>query len=540
MTIKEVPKLYRIHIGGISTELAHSIEDLEKRINKIGHVVEPLELHEKPTLDYHFAYITMHLKKSEFLQLKKMFDGTRFKGSKLSIQLAKEDYLMRWKKDCRRQDIKMADRKLRHLTALKRLERISQRDTNPFILSQVRQGRMRESPRKCDLKTLTIRVNIKGRLKVIKCLKSKLWGYDKNRKIRDLTYRFVAGEWRDGNDHVVDRFAGKVIVFDDTKISVEDSLIGNDKTEIDKELEEEQAKTNSLLSKMLDQYNFDKPIDIDDIKSEHENSENDPDFDYELTHKDNADMDSEVLTMDYDKIPQTFCIKPSPQELKVAYFNTESNEEIQKIQQKPQIKQNYDEDEDEDGDQFYKNLRPQPVDNYETPNTAESISHNNSDQKGYTDLEVNQQSEQSTNIIEANEEVHSEYSEEEEFIPSFGKSDTGATNDSGNTTEKLRSLLSVPSNAQTVSIIDSAMENNFVFAPVLKSLKSVGLFFSHFNSPFLVAQTQISKLKEIKFNDELKYDEWFWENRGELNREFRKLRRDALRRTKKKLKSSLI
>lgn len=536
MPTKEIPRLYRIHIGGISPDLAKSISDLETRITKFGHVVKPLELHQKSTLNYHFAYISMHLKRSEFLQLKMMFDGTRFKGSKLSLQLANDDFQTRWKKDFKRQDTNIAARKLRELTALKRSERINNKDVNPFELSRVCRGRMRKTPRKEDLKNLTIRIKVGGRLKIIKCLKSKLWGYDKNRKIRDLTYRFVGGEWRDGNDHVVDRISGKTIVFDDSGISVRDNTSNKMKDEIDMELKEEQTKTNLLLARILNQYNFDQPVEIDEFSPDHKNSDSENDTDYETSHKISS-IEPEVMTVDYDKTSAVSFDEPSLQASKFFSLSNESEPNTEKQDEK-KVETSYNENIDSDDEMFYRSLRPQPV---VDEKGYKHISHSDNNYENLDPVpSIDETNDQNSNRDGVDDKEQLEDITEDEFIPSFGKSITRTADESDNTTEKLRSLLSISSTSQQISLLDTPTEDVQIATPGLKAFKNVGLYFSHFDSPFLVAQTQISKLKEVKFNEELKYDEWFWENRGDLNREFRKLRRDALRRNKKKQRSQYL
>ncbi|KAM9917480.1 hypothetical protein OXX59_009312, partial [Metschnikowia pulcherrima] len=68
-------------------------------------------------------------------------------------------------------------------------------------------GRIRKTPRPTAYfvrKQQTMRVLINGELKQIKSYKTKLWGVEQ-KSARDLTYRFVDGQWRSGDDHVVER-----------------------------------------------------------------------------------------------------------------------------------------------------------------------------------------------------------------------------------------------------------------------------------------------------------------------------------------------
>lgn len=524
---KDAQRSIRIHVGGISKELASSLTDLENRFSKIGSIEKSFEIHEKPVLDYRFAYITMKLDKSGFSKLKKNWEGVRFKGSKLTIAVAKDDYQTLWKNDTKRQDTKILDRQKRELTAFNRKMRIAEANVNPFKLALVTKGRFRKTPRKTDLKNLTVRVNINGKLKIIKCKKSKLWGVDKNKKIKDLTYRFIAGEWRDGNDHVVDRLSDKVIVFD-KGITVEDNDQNNEilADEVHQEFLEEQSRTNQLLANMLGKYDFDKPLDLEDDVGEVEAG-----YDYELDYNNNSEKEeeeeendngSEQVIVNYNNIPEKNCVHPSPEKL-VEQYNNQSNVI------------NFDEDKEE-GDDFYSNLKSQNQKLEEACIVENNIDDDYDDEFIPTFMQTNSMV---TNAQDEEKQQNSE-DEEEEFIPKFGQAVANANG--GNTTEKLRALLDTSNIADKEKPVNISLNhpNDIEILPSLKKTRDVGLFFSHFDSPFLVAQTQINKLRQVRISEELNYDEWFWNNRGELNREFRRLRRDVLRRNKKKTKTAVL
>jgi nucleolar protein 8 len=511
-------RVVRIHVGGLSKELSESIDDLENRFSKIGKVIKSFEIHRKPVSEYIFAFITMELTKSEFGKLKKLWDGVRFKGSKLSIAVAKDDYKTLWEKDSRRQDNHILNRQKRERIALSRSIRIEEKNKNPFKLALVSKGRLRKTPRKTELKNLTIRVNINGKLKIIKCKKDKLWGVDKNRKIKDLTYRFIAGEWRDGNDHVVDRLTNKVIVFGDNITVQNDKGDKNIDDEVQQELLNEQDRNNQLLANMLGKYNFDKPLELD-----FDGEENETDCDYEIEHVNEKDEEEEkegekeeeeeITTVYYDNIPEKNCIHPSREDLLRQY-----NEQSAVITF---------EDSNADGNDFYQNLKPQNLSEEEI-----SIEKDNSDYDNEFIPSFGKSNHEQD--IDKNDD-----DDEKEFIPSFGQ-DTSIS-DKKNTTEKLRDLLKTSNITATIPIDDISKDTaDNITLPLLKKTKNVGLFFSHFDSPFLVAQAQINKLREIKVGEEMNYDEWFWSNRGELNREFRRLRRDVLRRNKKKTKNATL
>ncbi|GAV28384.1 hypothetical protein PMKS-001855 [Pichia membranifaciens] len=548
----------RLHVGGLSKELTENITELEQRFSKVGQIVEPFEIHEKSVLEYNFAYVTMELNDSQLRQLKKLWNDVRYMGSKLSIGIAKDTYLQRWEKDSRRQDTKILSRERRSRVTERRLARIAQRDENPFKLALVTKGRLRASPRTTDLKNLTLRVSINGRLKVIKCKKTKLWGMDKNKAIRDLTSRFIAGEWRDANDHVIDRLTRKMVIFDDGKILVKDTNVAR-AADIQEELEEEQNKTNKVLEDMLNKYNFEKPVELEDDNKNDNNS----DFDYELENRvaetnlndDEHDNNySEELALTYNIIEKD-CLKPSRESVIQEYksygsqFNKEEGDD----------KEEEEEEEEDDDEEFFNNLKPtldeeaQPEGYGEDPveeNSFEPASKMQSSPSTTRTEESNDDKNDDENEGENDDEfiptfgsTKADDENDDEFIPTFGSTRTGNETEAPitNTTEKLRALLSAGTSSSATekmeqdNIVDNARIETVL--PNLKKSKNVGLFFSHFDSPFLVAQSQINKLRELNANEELKYDEWFWSNRGELNREFRRLRRDVLRRNKKKSKT---
>ncbi|CAI8504350.1 unnamed protein product [Pichia kudriavzevii] len=468
-------KIMRLHVGGISKELANSISDLEQRFSKIGKIVKPFEVHEKPVVEYRFAYVTMKLNKKEYSKLKQTWDGVKFKGSKLKISIATIDYRAAWEKDSRRQDNKIKERRIREIGASKRADRISKKQENPFDAALITKGRFRKTPRKGNLKLMTVRVILNGRAKRIKCKISKLWGYDKNKKLTELTHRFIAGEWRDGNDHVVDRFTGKVVVLDEDGIKVYE-----DKgEEIVEEIMDEKMKQNKILEAMLNKYNFEKPVEIDNSEDECAGPE------YEMDYFEGYRQLEKVVNFDTGEEEEQATSINSNNFLKGGKAETEAETEAEE-------------------DHDYEFL---PTFGKPDPNV--------------------------TNL-------HNDDESEEEFIPSFGTPQNTNKN-TKNTTEKLRDLLDTSKIAQTPKPIDVVEKRkDEILLPTIKKTMNVGLFFPHFDSAFLVAQSQINKLREIRINEEFGYDEWFWKSRGELNREFRKLRRDALRRNKKKSKATAL
>ncbi|KAG7900144.1 hypothetical protein KL935_002887 [Ogataea polymorpha] len=407
----------RIYVGSMSKLLAENPRDLEQRFERFGKIVRGFEIHHKEVLDYYYGYITLQIPEDQLKKLKRTFNGVTYKGSKLAIQEAKPDYKERWLKDSRRQDTKIKDRQIRERIAQCRLERIAQKDMNPFELSKTEKGRMRRTPRKTSLAKLSMRANIKGKLKIVRARKTKVWGYNKNKHPVDLVWRYIDGEWRDGNDHTVEKVKT-------------DFTMG----ETEKEIVEEKERTTKMLESWMDSFDFNKPVDLSD--------------DEELEHVPvSRHREDQAITEATDKEP--------------------------------------------------------PVVVFDEENTVQPA--------------LNVQKEEEDDV-------------DTEFLPSFlqkakpveQKEEPPASN---KTTEVLRTLLNPTEPVKEREYMESEMA-----APVTSS-KKYGLFFSHSKSPFLSAQTQLATLKTVEIGEE--YDSWFWENRGDLNRYFRRRRRDVLRQAKK-------
>lgn len=70
-------------------------------------------------------------------------------------------------------------------------------------------------------------------------------------------------------------------------------------------------------------------------------------------------------------------------------------------------------------------------------------------------------------------------------------------------------------------------------APRIYAGATKGLFFAHFDSPFLHAQSQVASLAKYTLDKE-EWEKEFYDNRGEWNRTLRRRRRDVVRQIQKK------
>lgn len=104
-----------------------------------------------------------------------------------------------------------------------------------------------------------------------------------------------------------------------------------------------------------------------------------------------------------------------------------------------------------------------------------------------------------------------------------------------NPTEALRDAFSAPSKftlfGEEPTTVD-IQETTVVAPPKVKATRKFGLFFAHFDSPFLQNQTQLSKLKKGFVPDE--WNKLFYEHRGEWNRQMRRRRREEVRQLRRR------
>ncbi|QPG75390.1 hypothetical protein FOA43_002744 [Brettanomyces nanus] len=486
MTSIERPKDLRLHVGGLSNSLVEDIDDLEKRFSKFGKIVKQFEVHEKVITGYHYAYITMRLTKYEFKKLQALFNGVQYKGAELTVALANQDFHERWIKDAKRPDIKQRKSKLYAILAMRRQQRINHSEDNPFETYSEIIGQMRKTPRKTDLKKATMRVIINGKLRLPRCQKNKLWGYDKTKNDKDLSWEYVGGKWRDGTGHVVEHHVLDDKLSDPTVVKMDEDTEGNDGEDAEDENEKERNK--QLLELLMGNYDFQKPADVEVEKDEEFESGG---SDYEL------------------------------EGAKISEDEEESGE-----------------DNRDHSIQSQKSL----VEDY---------------QKQHPEYLKKEQIDDDTDSMD------------EDFIPVSGPERKSNLADGKNETEKLRSLLNpVTEHGFKFSLMDDEEEEEAdpnatkiepaaetvvepatepvvepviksVMQPAIKAKRDVGLFFSHSDSPFLLAQTQLSKLKTIKVS-ESGYEDWFWENRGSLNREFRRKRREVTKRNRRKNKYTAV
>lgn len=421
----------KIHIGNISAELKETPSDLESRIAKFGTITSRLSLHTKPALKSYFGFVEVDITDQDFNKLCGSLHGYKFKDSILTITKAKKDWKQRWAEDHDNENLqhmRKHDMDKRQKIADRRRERIENVENIDFFNNPPIRGRLREKPRsRNDLKNATFRIETGGLVKTLKGKKQKLWGYDKDKVLTDLAYKYVDGTWRDDNNHVVERL---LPLSGDVSKSVE--------------AEGDDQRNLQVLENLLSNYDFDKPMELDDDEPKgmykmEPQGQSEP-VTFEENGKESVVEIEDVEDMESHQVEET-----NAEEIKGSQPTKQSTTE---------------------------NLRS-------LFNAPES-----------TGLK----------LIDSDEEDDIDHSAPVEL------------------TEQ-----------QQQSIIEAQREHQ-VLAPVRR--REVGLFFPHSDSPFLRVQTQLNKLN-TNFGAE-SFDSWFWEHRGELNREFRRRKRDLQRQMSKK------
>lgn len=615
-------KEYRIHIGNISPKLKENSNLLEQRISKFDlKMVSSLEFHTKPIATKYFAYTTVLASPQNFNKFKTSLNGVQFMGLKLSIELAKPSYQERFhhllkkkSKQLEQDEIKLGK------IAKSRFNRLAELHTNyptnpitstivtapkptTYSVSQhtfnntsantknpppshrldgsksygatldnlnfkyrdgsahsLVKGVHRRKARK-DLRLQTLRILVNGELKIFKFYKTKLWGIEKNKTARDLTWRYDAKMgWKSGDDHLIEGVSRKpcgingeqALKYGDENAShVEESARGGDDLTDEDDGDNETQKNKAILASLLNNYDFDKPVDLEEEKNvDMDEVEIDPKgrktvkhYDYEIEGKAGDDNDEEESG---NKIDRNKAISALNSEKLV----------------KPVKEVYYDED-DEGNEVDFDTLKPTFVAEKEV---------------GEVDTNENHAQEQER----INEGGDQNQDEDEEFIPSFGAP-------ASNTTETLRSLFNpTTSNNQpqlqqstfklALSDDDNDIDESKTVQDKQKQQKEqeqlltqirqrkqeesshnlqqqrqnqYGLFWPHFESPFLSTQSQLAKignLAESGFNlpllsnvadgdgkeGETGYEKWFWSMRGEFTRECKRRKRDLMRIMRKK------
>lgn len=424
----------------------------------------------------------------------------------------------------------------------------------------------------------TLRILVNGDLKQFKAFKSKLWGVDQSKTAKDLTFKYLNGVWKSGDEHVVERVTRKlhrVVIIDpilNGPSQVECGINGDgavsygkdtadaivEDGDEDEDLKQEREKNSSIMASLFRSHDFDKPVEVEeetgidktDITFDSKGRRTVKRYDYEAVGVVDAPSDvSDAESFDYSTVQSTI-------------------EKYKENTERPPEERYYDEDDegnDLDMDELSKKYTTEAI------NEGYNVEHG---------IEVEQ-----SKAPEADDA--GEVDSEEEFMPSFGQTSAPI-----NDTETLRSLFNPgevqqkdnkePSSgfklalseeddidyekedinaAQQEELLQQIKEKQQEQAHIeMKALKAsqFGLFWHHFDSPFLQTQSQLNKIGAFEDNtrlpgeeegdlagngddsEESPYEKWFWEKRGELSRECKRRKRDVSRIFKKKASKATV
>ncbi|CUS24977.1 LAQU0S23e00276g1_1 [Lachancea quebecensis] len=279
----------RLFVGNIFNDPEGILKELYHRFQRFGRCISTeFERHD------HFGYIDMKFDdEAAFLKLKQSFNGVKFKGNALRVDAAKMGWRERWKLDQERgQIVERAKEKQIQKSQWEHFKKLENIEMSWIDRQQLIVGRMRRTPRsRAQLRNITFRISRDGQLKVYKCHKNKLWGYERNKGPRDLVCKFTDRRyWRDGNDHIVDkldysRTASHWGARSDNYVqTTEDDQIEEDSSEKD--------KTKDVLADILGSYDFDKPLALEEDQEEDAAS----DYEYNALFEDSQTNGKKIET----------------------------------------------------------------------------------------------------------------------------------------------------------------------------------------------------------------------------------------------------
>ncbi|SCU84384.1 LAME_0C09274g1_1 [Lachancea meyersii CBS 8951] len=462
----------RVYVGNVVEDHVDTLVELKPRFDRFGRCLsETFESHG------HFAYITMEFTdESAFLKLKNSLNGVRFKRNVLRIDLAKPSW--REQRESEQEDENRINAEKQKQLLKQQWEyhkKIENIQMNWIDRQQTIQGRMRESVRpKSQLRNATFRILQDGRLKVYKCFKNKLWGYERNKQPRDLVARFTdRRHWRDGNDHIVDKLDYSRASSWSKHQRPEELLRSRDSGSTDREDQEVPLdKTRDVLDDILGGFDFDKPMVLQE--NEDEDISDSSDYEFSALYRDAAREKVLQPTDQQKDIPKTeeTPAEPESQAKEEFTFNFEGKKGM--------------------NNELVPTFGIEPS-NPETNNTENLRSLFNPEDAETANFKL---------MREPNEDIDVNKAVHEPEAPA-------------------RSVFE-----------DIAVESQNIES----QNTTKGLFFPHFASPFLHSQSQLAKLKTSNELDKLfaDWDNEFWENRATWTKEMKRRKRDAVRQYRKK------
>lgn len=444
----------RIYVGNVFQNTDDCLKQLYDRFSKFGQCKDG-EFENHGT----FAYVDMEFEnEAQYQNLKRCFNNVKYKGNELRVGEAKPNWetvqALRKLQDTKENHAKEEEMKKKNWKHYKKLEniRMSWEDRNNVI-----PGRIRAAPRpKSQLRNATFRINVNGSLKVYKCYKTKLWGYEREKDVKDLVSKFSNNQWRNDYDHIVDR-----LTYQRSKLPIKYvSEIEHEQDDHDNKINEEQ-KINNVLGNLLENFDFDKPLNLED-----------DDGGDESRFRDNKSVTAQI-----------------PKDQHAAPLNSRTSDPEDELEEVGEIIN----EEASEEQEFIPTFAGTAIQNEEDTGKTETL----------RDI---------FNPEQTNDEAFKLIPESDDDIDHIRDLE-------------IEEMTSVPQEASETTVIETQIARN----------DKAELFFPHFASPFLVGQTQLSKIRSTYNEEELEsWGEQFWESRGAWMKDAKRRKKDAMRQLKKK------
>lgn len=393
------------------------------------------------------------------------------------------------------------------------------------------EGRVRKTPRsKTAMRQQTMRISINGKATQIKAYKTKLWGYEKNRTVNDLTWNYANGVWTSGYNHVLERVEGdKGAEYADTG-------------------DEERQKTTSVLASFMSDYDFDRQVELledndeetingiakSDILVDSKGRRTVNHFDYEMEGGRPAQENIQPATSEAIEVIELYKQTAAP--AKEVYYDEddESDFDVEALTREEGVT----------GERGEMEIEPKEED---------AVEHNE---------EVKQ--EQGEILASGKEEPAENRKQNPEVSEAAEMPNTEEPGQSASHTEALRSLLNpqestgfklalsddddiedTVDNTEQAKLMEQIKQKQHESSGGLSArTKTRGLFWPHRESPFLLSQSQLSKfgalIESVRLlgedmadldgrEGESQFEKWFWSKRGEVARECKRRKRDVAR-----------
>lgn len=493
---------------------------------------------------------------------------------------------------------------------------------------EVVKGRLRRTARPAAYfarKEQSLRILVNGELKNYKFHKTKLWGVEKNKTARDLTFAYEDGVWKSGDGHAVERVQIKkpclalpvTTSIGSCAISGDDAAQYGAKDNSDASADaetlsvdnSEQSKNKNVLAKLFSSFDFDKKLEVEevledegitydskgrksvqrfDFETQGTALGNDSDDDvlsdtamalvesFQKSHERPSDFtyfseDDEGNEMDVDGLAQKYATESIKAQYDGEHQATVSDEKAKEAEDNVNKKEGKSQN-SEDGENEKEDDIKEGEATLEKLIEKESLNEDNLSENDLSEDSLSEDSLSEDDLSENSTGNEKDVdSEEEDLRPTFGPAPTS-------TTENLRSLFSKDSSEkQTFNVeleeddIDEEKVNEEEeerqklqakfelqkqeyqkLQNARLQQRDFGLFWTHFDSPFLQQQTQLSKIGHAqervvlpgenaddaviteRTEGEDDYEKWFWSMRGEVSRDCKKRKRDAGKTTRKK------